>query len=325
MRSAPARWGILGTGKAARNLSAAIRATIGGELQAIASRGEQGLAAAESLGAPRCYASYAALARSDEVDVVHIATPHTTHYENAMLCLEAGKHVVCEKPLTLSRSEAEALKLAAQAKRLFLMEAVWTRFLPAVVRSGELVRRGSLGTPQLVTTSVALRFDPAADARIFDPSLGGGALSEFGTYPLAFAVGYVGPVISCKALATHRGPVVGQVLFQCIHAHGLSSGFCALDFQGRNHVTVAGSEGQSTLLPASGRFERMSIWNRSTGKETLEDHPYEGTGYEFMVEHVNDCLRNGLTESPSMPLSDSINMAQALETCIAQVEPARRA
>ena len=296
-------------------MAAAIRSDKRSVLQAVASRTKEGSDRFTELGATQLHASYATLAAFDEVDVVHIATPHTTHYENALLCLNAGKHVVCEKPLTLSGSHAEALFAAFRREGLFLMEAVWPRFLPAVIRHQRLIREGALGTPQFVSASFALRLDPASHPRIYDPALGGGVVNELGTYPLAFAVASLGPILSCRAMAKRHGAVPEQCLLQCLHAKGLSSGFCALNFQGRNYVTTVGTDGQSTLLPAAGRFEKLSILSYANGAETIEHHPYDGTSYELMVEHVNECIRDGLLESPLMPLAESLNIVSALENC----------
>ena len=296
-------------------MAAAIRSANGSTLQAVASRAGNRGGESRSFGAKEWHESYEALAASDTIDVVHIATPHTAHFQNTLLCLEAGKHVVCEKPLTLSKSQAEQMILAARSTGLFLMEAVWPRFLPAVIRHRELIEQGSIGRAQFVNTSFAIHIDPAAHPRVFDPSLGGGVLNELGTYPFAFAVEALGPVLSSKATTIQDGLVPEQCLLQCVHLRGLSSGFCSLKFQGRNQVVTVGSDGQLTLLPAAGKFERLSIWSRSSGKEILEDHSYAGTGYEFMVEHVNECIRGGGTESALMPLAESVNMAGTLENC----------
>ncbi len=309
------RWGILGTGNAARNIAAAVRSTEGCTLQSVASRTGTRSGESRSFGAEELHDSYEALAASDNIDVVHIATPHTAHFQNTLLCLEAGKHVVCEKPLSLSKVHAEQMILTATSKGLFLMEAVWPRFLPAVIRSRELIQQGSIGRAQLVNTSIAIHLDPATNPRVFDPSLGGGVINELGTYAFAFAIGIMGPVLSSKATSIQDGRVPEQCVVQCVHPKGLSSGFCSLKFQGRNQVATAGSDGELTLLPAAGKFEKLSIWSRSTGKAIMEDHAYTGTGYGFMIAHVNERIRNGWSESPLMPLAESLNAAGALESC----------
>ena len=305
-------------------MAAAISSASGSALQAVASRSPRaGGAGADFPGAPRFHTRYEELLASRDVDVVHIATPHTAHYENTLLCLNAGKHVVCEKPLTLSKLHAEKVIASARSKGLFLMEAVWPRFLPVVIRCEQLIRGGAIGAVQVVNTSIAIRFDRVKDRRVFDPALGGGALNELGTYPLAFAVGYLGPILSCKASSNADCGVDIQCLFQCVHAQGLSSGFCALDFAGRNHVTIVGSDGQAALLPAGGKFEKLALWHRGTGNEVSEERRYERSGYEFMVDHVNECIRDGLAESPRMPLAESLDVAGALERCGIQIQSNR--
>jgi len=140
------RWGILGTGKIARAMAQGLRDAPGAQLVAVASRSSAG---AQAFGAEfeieHRHASYQALADDGNVDVIYIATPHTQHAENALMCLAAGKHVVCEKPFTMHAREAQAVVALAREKKLFLMEAMWSRFLPAAQEARRIIASGEIG------------------------------------------------------------------------------------------------------------------------------------------------------------------------------------
>jgi predicted dehydrogenase len=136
---------------------------------------------------PRRHASYAALVNDDDVDVVYVATPHPSHAETALLAIEAGKHVLVEKPFTLNAAEARAVVEAARARGVFCMEAMWTRFLPHVARIRELLAAGALGDIRTVIADHGQWFERDAAHRLFAPALGGGALLDLGVYPVSFA------------------------------------------------------------------------------------------------------------------------------------------
>ncbi len=187
-------WGILGTGRIAGNFAADLALLPDAELVAVGSRSE---ATAQSFagrfGAPHAHGSYEALAADPAVEVIYIATPHPLHAENMKLCLRAGKAVLCEKPFTLNAREAEEVIALAREQKLFLMEAMWTRFLPAVVRARELIEQGAIGEVRLLLADFGFRaaFDP--HHRLFDPQLGGGALLDLGVYCVSLASMLFGP------------------------------------------------------------------------------------------------------------------------------------
>lgn len=188
MNPTKVRWGILSTGKIAHSFVQGLRFLPEAEITAVGSRTAEAAARfADVYGIPRRHGSYAALAEDPEVDVVYIATPHNLHAENTILCLQAGKAVLCEKPFAVNAAQAEQMITAARAKNLFLMEALWTRFLPAAIELKRLVAEGAVGEPRMLEASFGFTAPYDPDGRLFNPELGGGALLDLGIYPLSLA------------------------------------------------------------------------------------------------------------------------------------------
>src|SRR5258706_11466720 len=182
------KWGILGTGAIAAQFAEALAGVAEARLHAIASRSREGAEAfARDYGVPRAYASYEELVRDPDVEVVYIATPNSAHAANAILALENGKAVLCEKPFTVDAAEAKKVIEVARQKKLFCMEGMWMRFVPAVRELVSLIRSGAIGDARMLTAGLGFPFiyDPAH--RVFDPRLGGGAMLDLGVYPLSLA------------------------------------------------------------------------------------------------------------------------------------------
>src|ERR687897_753724 len=197
------RWGILGTGRIVREFAAGLRDTPGAETLAVGSRTEDSAREfAASLGIPRHYSSYAELVTDPDVDVVYVATPHPFHAENVTLCLEAGKHVLCEKPMTVNAAQAERLIALAQEEELFLMEGMWTRFYPLMERVRHLISSGAIGEP-----------------RLLNPDLGGGALLDVGVYCVSLSSMIFGPPDRVTGLA-HLGETGVDEQSAAILEHG---------------------------------------------------------------------------------------------------------
>ncbi len=182
------KWGIIGCGGIAGMFATSLQALENGTLLAGASR-TAGRAEefAEKHGMERVYGSYEALVADPDVEAVYIATTHNLHYENVKLCLEKGKHVLCEKPFTVNAVQAQELIELARAKKLFMMEAVWTRFLPAILKLQELLAAGVIGDVRTVKADFSIwrAFDP--ENRLWNKALAGGALLDLGIYPITFA------------------------------------------------------------------------------------------------------------------------------------------
>ena len=187
----PIRWGILGPGSIANQFAKGLQAAPDGQLVAVGSRDLQRAEAfAEQYDAPNRHGSYEELVADPEVDAIYVATPHPFHKENSILCLEAGKAVLCEKPFTVNAAEAAEIVAVARAKKVFLMEAMWSRYLPIIVQVRKWLDEGAIGEPLQVNADFGFRAGVNPEGRLFSPALAGGALLDvedghLGHVPLA--------------------------------------------------------------------------------------------------------------------------------------------
>ncbi|MDZ7266345.1 MAG: Gfo/Idh/MocA family oxidoreductase [candidate division KSB1 bacterium] len=315
MQQRKIRWGILSTGRIAQAFAQSLAVLPDAQLHAVGSRRA---AAAEAFGArfnvPRRHASYAALAADEEVEVIYIGTPHSLHAENCLLCLQAGKAVLCEKPFTINAAEAETVIQFARHQRRFLMEAMWTRFLPAVVQVREWLAEGMIGEPRLLLADFGFRaeFDPAS--RLFAPELGGGALLDVGIYPLALAAMIFGPPQRLASMA-HLGPT--GVDEQCGMILGYDGGALALlaaanRSETPKEATIIGSAGRITLHAPFFKTTRVTLARHGRPEQTVQA-PYESFGYQYEAAEVMACLRAGRLESEIMPLDESLQLMQTMD------------
>lgn len=315
------RWGILGTGKIASAMATGLRDAPGAQLAAVASRS---LTSAQQFGArfdvARHHGSYQALADDPDVDIVYIATPHTLHADNALMCLAAGKHVVCEKPFTMNAREAQAVVDLAREKQLFLMEAMWSRFLPVAQEARRLIAGGEIGQLQQVQADIGFVANVAPEHRLLNPALGGGALLDVGIYPLSMAAFFLGPVSASQALANIGATGVDeQVAFVLRHANGTTSS-CAGSLRALTptEMVISGSLGR-IRLPA--RFYKADhlIVEPMDGPARRIDTPYLGNGYTHEAIEAMRCVRAGLTESDIMPHAETVALMGELDAMRAQI------
>ena len=315
------RWGILGTGKIARAMAHGLRDAPGAQLVAVASRSSAGAQAfGAEFGIDTCHGSYQALADDAGVDVIYIATPHTLHAENALMCLAAGKHVVCEKPFTMNAREARAVVELAREKKLFLMEAMWSRFLPAVQEARCIIASGGIGVPRQVQADIGFAANFPPEHRLFNPDLGGGALLDVGIYPLSLAAFFLGPVAQVQALAD-MGPtgVDEQVAFSLLHAAGgTSSCACSLRALTPTEMTISGSLGRIRLPNRFYKPDHLVV-EPMDGERRVVSAPYLGNGYTHEALEAMRCIRAGLLESPVMPHADSVALMTHLDTMRGQI------
>ncbi len=318
------RWGILGTGQIARAFAQGLRDVPDAALVAVASRQlETAQAFANAFaarpGSVEAHASYAALADNPEVDAVYIATPHNLHADNALMCLHAGKAVLCEKPFTINRRQAREVVDVARHKKLFLMEAMWTRFLPAVRETRRLLDRSEIGQPRqlLADFGFCAEFDP--HSRLFARELGGGALLDIGIYPLSIAAYLLGPVQEAQAHAVlAETGVDAQTAFSLRHRNGaLSSCLCSITAGTPSRLIVSGSKGRIELHTPFFMSQALTIVNNDGASRTIS-LPFLGNGYTHEAIEVGRCLRSDSTESPLMTLEESLDLMGWLDRMRAQ-------
>ena len=317
------RWGILGTGKIARAFAAALKDTPDAVLAAVASRtaGSATEFATQHGGQlTKSHGSYQALADDPDVDAIYIATPHPMHCENALMCLNGGKHVLVEKAFTVNRREAEEVVALARANKLFAMEAMWTRFQPSLLEAKRIIASGEIGTVAMVQGDLGFYSDAGPEHRLFNPALGGGALLDLGIYPLSIAAYFLGPVTRVQALA-RLGPtgVDVQTSFALEHEGGGVSS-CATSLLARTpaELTICGSAG---FIRLHGRFhntEELTV-ELNDGTRRAVHVPRIGNGYAHEIIEVNRCLREGLLESPLMPLDETLALMGVMDEVRKQI------
>ena len=326
-------WGLLGAGGISDQLARALSYVPDARLAAVGSRD---VAKAQAFidqprdgempqGPARAHGSYQALVEDPEVDVVYIGTPHPDHIASMRLALAAGKAVLCEKPFTLNRGEAQEAVALARQHGAFLMEAMWMRYVPAMVELKRLLAAGTIG--ELVSVSADFGFSAAglpATHRVLAPELAGGGLLDIGIYPLNFAAFVLGDIAAVQADA-ELGPTGVDVhtVFNLRHAGGQrSQGMCSLRSTTACHATILGTDGRIDISPPFYAAQQLRVargtkpWEE-TPVETI-DKPWRGTRYVAQVEEVHRCLRAGLAESPVMPLDETVRLVGWMDTMRAQ-------
>jgi predicted dehydrogenase len=316
----PIRWGILGTGRIAGDFATGLTELPDAVLAAVGSRAAESAARfSDRFGVPRRHASYEALIADPEVDAVYVGTPHPTHHPLARACLEAGKPVLVEKPFTINAAEAAELIELARARRLFLMEAMWTRFLPLMERFRALVAEGAIGEPRLLIADFGFRHGGGPEHRLFDLALGGGALLDVGVYLVSLSSWLFGAPDRLTGL-THLGPSGADE--QSAVVLGFPGGqlaqlTAAVRTDTPQEVTLAGTEGTIRVHPLWWKPTRMTIARPGQADEMIE-LPYQGIGYNYEAAEVMRCLRAGALESPVMPLDETLSIVRTLDALRAQ-------
>lgn len=303
------RWGILGTGQIARAFAVGLRDAPGAKLVAVGSRNASSAQAfADEFGIQNAYGDYESLTAAPDIDVIYIATPHSAHAENMRTCLMAGKAVLCEKPFTLNHREASDIVELARQRKLFVMEAMWTRFLPAIQHAKKLIDNGAIGTPLQVQADFCYAATVDTSHRILNPALGGGALLDVGIYPLSMAMYFLGEIVDVRANAilTTTG-VDAQTAFILRHCNGgLASCLCSTVAQTPVAMTISGSLGMMEIHQPFYRAQHLTLTNNEGIAESIS-LPYLGNGYTHEAIAVGECLRSGLLENAVMPLTDTLN------------------
>lgn len=309
------RWGIVGSGYIARKMAEALAILPDAKLIAIGSRSRD---KAEAFGreydVPLSFDRYEDLVACPEVDVIYVATPHTSHENDATLALQAGKAVLCEKPLTVNASEAESLIAQARAEKLFLMEAMWTRLVPAIVKLREWIDAGSIGEIRLFTANIGWRQPYDTHSRLFSPGLAGGALLDIGIYPVSLASMLLGTPsgISGVMQAAPTG-VDAQCAVSLTYPSGALATFAATILaETPREALVVGTEGWIRIHPQIAHPDTLT--RRSIGgTEKTVRLPLLGNGYTHEAIEVMECLRTGKLESDIMPLDESLSIMRTLD------------
>ncbi len=312
------RWGILGCGKIARKFAADLRLVEGAELIAAGARTmDSVMAFTNEFPVKHAHDSYEALTANPEVDVIYIASPHAFHYEHAMLCLRHGKAVLCEKPFTINAPQSRKVFEYAKKQELFIMEALWTRFLPHYIKTRQHLESGAIGSIKFLRAEFGFKPNPPIPQRLSDPALGGGALLDVGIYPVFLALDLLGTPdeIDAKMIPMDTG-VDAQCSIRFMYKNGSVAHL--LGSLAAKLGTEAEISGEAGRLLLTSRFHEptgtiLYFKNADANPTEILVEKTQGNGYEFEATHVTQCLRQSLKESPIFPPNQTMRLMETLD------------
>ena len=308
------RIGLMGAGNIAGTMAATVNGMKGITLYAVASRTEEKAEAfAKKYGVKKAYGSYEAMLRDDRVDLVYIATPHSEHRDNAMLCIKFKKPVLCEKAFTANAAQAKEVLQYAEKENVFITEAIWTRYMPMVDMIKEVLSRGMIGRPMFLSANLSYELEHVQ--RLGDPALAGGSLLDLGVYPINFASVFFGTNIAkVSSFCTYTETGVDRqetITIQYTDGRVASltaSHCCAGDRKG----IIQGTEG-FMVIENINNYESFTVYNRDGKKLLYKKAPKQITGYEYEVEACMQALKKGALECPQMPHRETIRVMEFMD------------
>jgi predicted dehydrogenase len=307
------RWGFLSAGGIATAVADDFRIA-GITIQAVGARDlAKANEFADKFGIPNRHQGYEALVNDPEVDAVYVSTPHPWHHKHALLALNAGKHVLLEKPFTINAREAQEIKDLAAAKNLFVLEAMWSRFLPSMDAIFKVINSGILGEIKLVIADHS-QYLPDVP-RLWDPNLGGGALLDLGIYPVSFAVRVLGFPKTVSAKATLTGQRVDEttsIIFEYESGAQATLTTC-MSAAGPVTATVIGAFGRIEIDNSFYGQTSFRVYNQ--GGEVIQsyDEKIAGVGRQYQGLHLEKCVAEGLMESPISSVSESVEIMRLMD------------
>jgi predicted dehydrogenase len=316
----PYRWGILGAGNIAEKFASAINYTEGAEMYAVASQDEnRARTFAEKYGATRYYGDYVRLSDDPEVDIIYIATPHAFHRDQAILCLERGKPVLSEKPMALSSSQVQDMIDASHKHKRFLMEGMWSRFMPSINKTLQIIEDDVIGPVQYVQADFGIQAPFNPDRRMYNLKLGGGSILDVGVYPIFLATLLLGDPVLVQSVGklSHTG-VDEYASIQLQYKQGqIANIFSAITIKTSLRAEIAGPKGRVILHNPFYKATTMSLELNSGGTEDFS-FPYEHNGFEYEIRAVMKCLDEAALECTLMPLEMTLRLAAIMDKVRAQ-------
>ncbi|MEN8243184.1 MAG: Gfo/Idh/MocA family oxidoreductase [Chloroflexota bacterium] len=313
-------WGILGPGIISTDFAKDLEAVPDAKIAAVGSRDlDRAKSFANTFNIPNAYGSYQALVADPDVDIIYIGTPPRFHKDHTLLSLNAGKHVLCEKPFAINAAEAEEMITTARQKGLFLMEAMWSRYLPVLVKVRQLIAEGAIGKIRMVQADFGFRTDVNPEGWLFNLNLGGGALLDAGIYPLSLAHMILGTPDRITSIADLGSTGVDE---QTAVILGYDSGEIALlsaaiRTNTPREATIVGTDGWIRINRTW--FATDSLTLNSDGKEETIPCPLVGNGLHYEAVEVEDCIRSGKIESDIMPLDETLALMKIMDQIRSQI------
>ncbi len=315
------KWGILGLGKIAHKFASDLSLSQNSNLYAVASRSrEKALNFAGKFGAEAPYDAYALLINDPEVDIVYIATPHAFHFKWAKKCLENGKHVLCEKPLGMNESEVKGLIEIARKNKLFLMEGLWTRFIPSFEKMLDLIAGNTIGDIEMIKADFGFRAEKDLSGRLFNKNLGGGALLDIGIYPIYLSLILLGwpKNIKSSARITSEGiDSYSAVIFEYENS-SMANLEATFEMDTPIEACIYGTKGELKMHRRFHHSKKISL-KLNNGERQDYEIEYKGEGYSHEIEEVEKCINSGALESKKHPLSRSLELIRILDKIKVQI------
>lgn len=308
------RWGIVGPGHIAHSFAKDLQLVDDGELTGVASRNiARAKEFADEYGAEHSFGSYQELFESDVVDVLYIATPHTSHCELTIEALNNGKAVLCEKPMGIAADEVKKMIAAAKENRVFLMEALWSRFNPSIVKVKNVIAEGKIGDIAYLNANFGFyALDRDEDSRLLNPDLAGGSLLDIGIYPIFLAYLLLGKPDNIEAVSLfHKTGVEIQtaMIFEYPHAQATMTSGLRSKMQGQ--AEISGTKGSAFLHDRWHETQGYSL--EIDGKREDFDLPTNGKGYTHEIEEVHECIKLGRLQSEKWSLQNSLDLINLLD------------
>ncbi|MEM6396375.1 MAG: Gfo/Idh/MocA family oxidoreductase [Bacteroidota bacterium] len=309
------KWGILGLGKIAHKFAEDLTTIDGAKLWAVGSRSEERAKLfAQQYGAVSFFGTYAGLIASGQVDAVYISTPHTSHLELTIACLEAGIPVLCEKPMGMNASQVQTMIEAARESNTYLMEALWTRFLPSTKKVLTLIESGQIGTIEGLRADFGFKAGPKSSQRITDKSLGAGSLLDIGIYPVFLAQLLFGPPVEIQAMARldENGIDVDCSLNFRYPGRQIAQLYATLLARTKTEATIHGSEALIHWHPRWHEPSNFSIIKAFDQPPVNHFFDYDCAGYAYEAKAVMEDVRAGRLENELWSWADSLQLHETL-------------
>lgn len=318
------KWGIIGCGGIAHKFAKSLAGVESGQLVACASRTPgKAEAFAKAEGAQPFYTDYASMLSEADVDAVYVATTHNFHCENVLLALAHDKSVLCEKPLGVNADESREMGKKAKEKGLFLMEAMWTRFLPAIQQMKHWLDEDRIGQVKVVRADFSFNKPFDAESRLYNPELAGGALLDVGIYPVSLASFVMGTQPErVSPLATFAETGVDETtLVNFGYADGAMAQLsCGITSASENRAEIVGTKGRIILPNGFHGAADVELVLKDARQEKLRLPYVDSEGFRFEIEAVHQALREGKRESTIMPVSESVAIAETMDRILASLK-----
>ena len=308
------RVGLMGAGNIAGVMANTINGMKGVTLYGIASRTEQKAGVfAKQYGVKKAYGSYEAMLKDEKIDLVYIATPHSEHYDNAMLCIKHKKPVLCEKAFTANAKQAREVLAYAEKEKVFITEAIWTRYMPMVDSIKDVLDSGLIGRPMFLSANLSYALEHVQ--RLYDPALAGGTLLDLGVYPINFASIFFGTDIArVSSFCTYTQTGVDRqetitIEYRDGKVANLTASQCCV---GDRKGMIQGTNG-FMVVENINNYESFTVYDRERKKILYKKAPKQITGYEYEVKACVEALKRGDLECPQMPHRETIRVMEFMD------------